>query len=734
MSNLAINTVDAALSLGGTPTMLVSLRIEECLSRETRAQAQIASLSPLDSAAVCGSEAEVVLLLDGKASHRFKLVVGSIAFLNNKRGTERYELTLFSPMWQLQHTRNLRKFRNLSAKDIITQVLGEGGIAHRWNISREPPVRKYCVQYRESNFDFVSRLLEFEGIYYVTEEDGSITLSDSSPTANFIPGENSFTLLETAGGLHGKPAIHAFGWGNRVGTGKVTLNDYSWKTPDVSLLKTATGARDTELELYDYPAGYRKPGQGAEFSQLRLDAARARSRFARGRSSVSQLGAGRKLLFDGEEILLLEVTHEIEFPAFGQDQDSDIANYRNRFEAIPSAVPFRPPIVTPEPHIDGCHTAMVRGPAGEEIHTDRFGRFRAQFHWDREATGSDDDSRWLRKLQESATSINLARVGWEVNVVYIDGDPDRPIGLTRKINGAMVPAYGQPGNKEVMTIKTPTYPASAGGYNEIRLDDRGGSQTFNVRAERDFINRVLNDKTETIGNNQTHLIDAQLNHRVDRDQTLAVGGNQTTSVDRDIMLKVDGDRSETVGGNQSIKTGGSLTVTVNKNQTERVGAVRLSIVKNRIQRGAEEKLSRVVGGLHVAAAGEAINYGAQYLHAETVGGLKLTVAKKGIAQTAGKLMTHTVGGAIFRKSKGDAGYGAEMTKVTVGGLVNLDAGERLEITGREILLQAAAKLELKQGDLAFELTPSKITALGTLRLNASEKVSVTGSDDNLTKG
>ena len=739
MSTLAANIVDAEVHLAGVPNSLVSLSITEGLSVETRGHAQIASLAAVDTAGLCGGAAEAVLMINGEVSHRFNLVVGRIAFANDDHGTMRYDLTLYSPMWRLRHTRNLRKFRNLSAKDIVTKVLSEGGIAHRWQISRQPPVRKYCVQYRESNFDFVSRLLEFEGIYYVTEQDGSITLTDSSSGASFIPGKSSFTLLEHGGALDGEPGVHAFGWGQRVGTGSVSLNDYSWKTPDVNLLKSASAARDTELEFYDYPAGYRKPGQGAELAQMRLEAFTARARFARGDSSLTSLAAGRKMVFDDEELFLLEVTHVVEVPALldiraaGDAANPEVITYRNHFEAIPSSVPFRPPVVTPQPRIDGCHTVMVRGPAGEEIHTDRFGRFRAQFHWDREATGSDEDSRWLRKLQESATSINLARVGWELNVAYIDGDPDRPIGLTRKINGVMVPAYGQPSNKEVMTIKTPTYPAAAGGYNEIRLDDRAGGQTFNIRAEKDYINRVLHDKTETIGNNQTHVIDQQLSHNVSNDQTLTVAANHTTTVGKDITLRVDGNRSETVGGNKTVVTGGSRVVAVSQSQTERVGALRLSLVQNSIQRGAAQKYGRVVGGLHIAAAGGAMSYGAQYLHAETVGGVKFTLAQEGIAQSAGEIMTHTVGGVVFRKSKGDAGYGAQHTAVTVGGLANLDGGERIEITGQEILLEAATNFELKQGDLNFTFTPSKITATGTLRLNASEKISITGSDDNLTK-
>jgi type VI secretion system secreted protein VgrG len=818
MSEPNLVTVGARLQLGGAPVHVASAHLVEALSQVSHATVEVATTEALDPAALKGGSATLELLLDEVPVRRFSLVVGKVRFAGDKLGSQRFLLQLYSPFWLLRHTRALRKFRNMSAKDIVSQVLGESGVAHAWLLRREPPARKFCVQYRESRHDFVSRLLEFEGIYTRTEADGSLSLEDESASVDPVDGVTGFALLEHAGSLEGGDmGVHGWGWGARVGVGTVTLNDFNWKTPDVSLLQTQAASRDAELERYDYPAGFRKPGQGAELAQLRLEAERARTRFAEGVSNVVHFMPGRKATIEGNEVVFIEVEHHYHDPNyFEREQDADDAPdeqeplYDNRFEAIPADVPFRPKLETAQPSIDGCHTVLSVGPVGEEIHTDRYGRFRAKFHWDREATSTDEDSRWLRKLQEGATSINLARVGWEVSVAYLDGDPDRPIGLARDINGAMVPAYGQPANKPVMTLKTPTYPGKV-GYNELKLDDSSGAQRFDWRAEKDWINRVNNDKTETVGNDETHVVDAQFKHYVKRDQQLNVGGNQTTTVESNYNLAVGDNRSETVGGNQNIDVGASFQVGVEGDQSETVGSVRLSIVgsikppdiaanakamvpgassaqtvgeaavagagggggvagaaagakgslqsmvptpqgaasqltgglsggdltalaSGAIDRGATERLSRTVGAIHLAAAGDNINVGAQYLHAEAIGGAKITIAKDGIAQSGGKATAITVGGALFKKSGGDAGYNATLTKVTVGGLTKFDGGETFELTGKTIQLVARTSLELASGDLRIKLEPAKTSIEGTMRMEATEKVVVTGKDDNLTGG
>jgi type VI secretion system secreted protein VgrG len=197
-----------------------------------------------------------------------------------------------------------------------------------------------------------------------------------------------------------------------------------------------------------------------------------------GTSTVPWFAPGRQFDFMHSEAidfsgryLLVRVRHS--FRSANQASSTQ-GSFENRFVAIPGGVPFRPKLVTPNPIVQGNHTAMVRGPSGEEIHTDQYGRAKVEFHWDREAKGTDEDVRWVRYLQETSSSMILARVGWEVVVSYINGDPDRPIATARDMNGQMMPTYSQPNHKNMMTVKTESYPTKK-GFNELRMDGTAGA-------------------------------------------------------------------------------------------------------------------------------------------------------------------------------------------------------------------------------------------------------------------
>lgn len=579
-------TIDIQLEIGvAEPFEIVACRIEEGISRATHARIEVASRDDLNLEKVLAGDAKVVLVIDGFAERTWSLKVGGARFLTAKEDSLRFSVDLYSAEWLLRFSKDTRKFRKLSAKDIVDSVLGKAGVEHAWKTTRSTPRRNYCVQYRETNFDFVRRMLEFEGIYYTFEEDGTMVLADRSSASPEVPGVSHFELLEGAGALSdSEEGVHEVQRGARVRSGKSTVADFDWKKPSTTLRETRSAEKDADLEIYDYPTGFRNAGDGAYLAQIRLEAERVGARYLEGRSSVTRFAPARTFSFGAAagaafagDYLLTHLVHHYQNPAFGfaHDESAGVI-YRNEFQAIPRDVPFRPPVSTERPNVDGYHTAMVRGPAGEEIHTDEYGRFRAQFHWDREAKGTDEDSRWLRIVQESASSMFLARVGWEVNVAYIDGDPDRPIGLARNINRVMPPAYPLPAKKNVMTIKTPTSPAN-GGFNEIRLDDSAASQEFYVRAERDLLNIVKNDRTEVVGVNETRFVGGLLQETVERDQSTLVGVNAKVESAGMNELRVHNNRKDTVGGNENVKIKAGSTVNVKGNDTESVGAVRLTI-------------------------------------------------------------------------------------------------------------------------------------------------------------
>lgn len=799
-------SIEVQLDLGiQQPFEIVGCDIEEGISQTTNARVEVTSMEDLDLESVLTRPAELLLVVDGMVERRWTLKIAGTRFLAAKGNSLRFEVELCSPEWIMTLTKDTRKYQNLGAKEIVSAVLGRSGVAHAWRITRPPKQRDYCAQYRETNYDFVRRMLEFEGIHYVFEEDGTMILADRSSAAPMVPGQCFFDLLQGQGALtDGVEGVHEIRRGARVRPGKFTANDFDWKKPHTSIAQTKTAARDTHLEIYDYLTGYRETGDGAILAQMRLEARRVEAQYVIGKSSVGRFQPAHVFTFGveaglafGGDYLLTRVVHRYRNPAFEATKGADKGHiYENEWHAIPRDVPFRPALVTERPNVDGYHTAMVRGPVGEEIHTDKYGRFKAQFHWDREAKGTDEDSRWLRVVQESASSMFLARIGWEMNIGYIDGDPDRPIGLARNINRVMPPAYSQPAKKNLMTIKTPTSPAN-GGFNEIRLDDSAGAMELYVRAERDLLNMVRHDRTEKIGVNETRLVGAVLQETIERDHRVQIGGNSKTETGSMRELRVERNRTDQVGATESIDVGQGMTVNVKKNETEKVGSVRLTIaggvsmpdLKGRaeaIAKGmvpdAKEAAKKVgeaaldgarSGGLAGAAAGAEQSLKSMIpkppdpkaIASQMTGGLSdgVTMDKlidnfcSGSINRSGKQMfTRLVGGAQVSTAMGNIstsanwGFtevvgGAKMTLAAEGTIQQNVMGPMAATVGGSVMRSSGADMSysaensfIKVGataDLASD-TKLKIESDGTIELVAAEemKLAVGGVSITLTPG
>jgi type VI secretion system secreted protein VgrG len=586
-------SLECSLEVSGVSGFeVVTLHVVEGLGERTTAFVEVGSHDDLEwEAALLGAATLAVDEVHTATrtplkSRRWTMVLGEVKFVEHKDNAFRYRLELHDPLWPLSLGLDTRKFRNKSMRDIVSSILSAAQIPQRWETTQQFPVRKYTAQYRESNLAFVERLLEFEGVFYRFDDDGTVVFVDNSPSAA-LTRDLPYELIESADGMaRADVGLHELRRGARVTTGRVTLGDYNWKKPDVQLRETGWGEDDTTLERFEYAAGFREPVQGTRLAQLRVEAYRATAQFLDGKGNDTAFGPGKAFRCGGlaaaafaGDYLLVRVEHLARTGAYatGQSDASQGSSYENRFHAIPLDRPFRKIPSTQRPIVAGTHTAMVRGPAGEEIHTDRYGRFRAQLHWDREAKGNDEDSRWMRLTQETASSMVLARTGWEMMVGYVHGDPDRPFGLGRAINGQMTPTYGQPANKNVTSIKTPSSPAT-GGFNEVKLDDSSGSQLMHWRAEKDYDALIKNDKTEKVGVDETHSVGTDFKRELNQNQFVTIGGNDSATYDSTSELKVKGNRSLTVGGSESVDIGAGMQHTVTKSDSEKVGAVRLSVV------------------------------------------------------------------------------------------------------------------------------------------------------------
>jgi type VI secretion system secreted protein VgrG len=734
-----VSTLEISLDLGDVGAFsVVSCTVSEGISELTLAEVEIASREDLDFHALLEQDAVITLLYDGFEVRRWTLKVGRAIFDRVESGSLRYKLDLHPHFWLLRHTISTRKFRNMSTEKIISRVLGEHQVEHRFALTRDTREREYLVQYRETALAFVSRLLEFEGIYYTFDPDGTLVFNDRSSASPPVEGKSFFELIDSAGALaHGEMGVTWLARAAHVTSGAATVNDFNWKTPKTNLLKTKKADLDSDLEIYDYPVGYREPGEGDMLAQIRLEALRVPAKQIEGKSNVAafaparliELGPLHGLQFAGEH-LLIHVRHTVRNAAFLRDGDE---LYENEFRTIPRGVPFRAPVVTPYPVVQGCHTAMVRGPSGEEIHTDKFGRFRAQFHWDREAKGTDDDSRWVRMCQETVTGQVLARVGWEMHVAYIDGDPDRPIGIARNINGEMVPAYSQPAEKTKFTIKTLTYPGG-GGFNELRFEDLAGSQHFDWKAERDLVNLVKRNKTETIGGNETHKVDGYFQHNVEHDQTRHVAGDDKLTVEESYQLHVTGDRTMDVGGDEKITVDVAHSNAVAGDDKETVNGDRSTTVDDAsITHASVKTTSRTIGGDFIIKANGNIQFQCGRELTEKISGDKTTTSSEGgILQTCSGTVEIDIRGDVTKKAKDDINASSHESEIEVGADATMESQLRYELRSDTIEIDCSSKLTITGAGTTIELTPDEISVTGPLKLEAGCNIRVTGNPDNLT--
>lgn len=729
--------IEVLLSIGDETFAAVKARVIEGISELGGAWVEVSVGADLDLEAMLEEDSALIVTQGGFEVRRFSMRLASCRFIDEESGHLRYELELRPAFWFARFDKNVRKFRDQPTEPIVSTILGDSSVSHSWRTTRKAASRPYEVQYRETNLDFVSRLLEFEGFYYTFDPDGTMVIGDASGASPDVEGAAEYTLIEAADALaHGEFGITYFERGAAVAPGKATVNDYNWKTPALSLLGSASGAKDTHLEVYDYPVGYRDPGTGAMLAQLRVEALTAQKRFVEGKGSVATFTPARIFTFSHEEAASFSGRYCLVHVEHTYHEEAGVMIYENAFRAIPADVPFRPAVVTPRPTVDGNHTAMVRGPAGEEIHTDQYGRAKVQFHWDREGKGTDEDSRWIRMNQEISTSIALSRVGWEISVGYIDGDPTRPIGLARQINGQMVPMYQQPAFKNRMTIKTETYPGKA-GFNELRMEDSSGAMTMDWHAQKDFKAMIENNRTETIGNNLTVFVEAESSRVVEKNQQVSIGADQTRTIGGNVIGKVELDRAHSVGGNEQITSASEGQLLVTGNDVENVGGSRITRAGNdengAIDRAVQVSFTRIVGGSSIALAGAAISHEGGESLIEVAGGTKLTVAtEQSIKQSVADKLGVFVTGFVLRKSLSDMSVSAKKTQVNVGASAIFQSAERMELRSKEIELVSSASITLIAGAVKIEMTPSSVSLTGPLKKNSGTKIVVRGNGEKLT--
>ncbi|MEZ4301223.1 MAG: type VI secretion system tip protein TssI/VgrG [Polyangiaceae bacterium] len=617
-----------------------------------------------------------------------------------------YHITVVPKAFRLLHRYDCRIFQQKTAPEIIDLVLKTAGLAKGTDYSlalqASYATREYCVQYRESDWAFVCRLMEEEGIYHLFEHDESghtLVLGDKSTALSEIAGASTVVFRPPLAAMKSVEHVSRLHYAEQIRPGKVTLRDYDFKKPSLLLESEKAGDLDADLEVYDHPGNYEILSVGSALAGVRLEERGARRRVGDGDSVCKRFVPGRKFLLSDHgreafdrEWLITHVEHTGAEPTMGEDSSASLTPYENRFEVIPADVPFRPPALTPRPTIRGVQSAIVVGPSGEEIYTDEHGRVKVHFHWDREGKKDDKDSCWIRVSQvwagEGWGAMHIPRIGQEVLVDFMDGDPDRPIIVGRVYHGTNVPPHALPANKTRSTIKSNSTPGG-GGNNELYFEDKKGSEEIYLHGQKDWTILIENDKDQTVGHDETR--------KVGHDRTLEVGHDQRETITHDETFEVQNDRVKTVGHDETETIGNDRTISVGNDHTESVGNnVVISIGKSLTEEVGESS-SETVGKAKTLAVGTDLGL-------EVTGDMTTKVASNQSETvdlnkeiTVGKKLTITVGSAkVTIEESGDIAIeGANLT-VTASGDVKVESGGNVEVSaGGDVKVSASGKVEVK---------------------------------------
>ncbi|MEW6518155.1 MAG: type VI secretion system tip protein VgrG [Thermodesulfobacteriota bacterium] len=495
----------------------------------------------------------------------------------------RYHATMVPWFWLLTRTADSRIFQKLSVPDIVKKIFDEHGFAdYSLRLSSTYGVRDYTVQYRETDFNFISRLLEEEGIFYFFEQEEkkhTLVLADSPMEHKPCPGQESARCRISGGSFLEEDMLTTLKVAREIRAGKYSINDFNYEIPNADL-KVSVDSKHVlgpgDREIYDYPGLYAKRQEGDHLATIRMEEEEARITTLTGAGNCRSFAGGcRFRLLDycrpdlnDKDYVLTSVTHDARQEGVYTGGSGGLTGgeagvaYSNQFQCIPHEVPFRPVRSTPRPVVEGVQTAIVVGPSGEEIYTDKLGRVKVQFHWDREGQRNENSSCWLRVSQSMAGNswgaVFLPRVGHEVIVEFIEGDPDRPIITGQVYHGTNLPPYKLPDEKTRSTFKSNTSP-DGGAFNEIRFEDKKGEEQLFIHAARNQDIRVVQDCFEWVGASRHLIIKTDQFVKVENNRNMEVAADHKEQIGKDLHVKVAGKEARAVGGSLSLTVDGDVT-------------------------------------------------------------------------------------------------------------------------------------------------------------------------------
>jgi type VI secretion system secreted protein VgrG len=609
-------------------------------------------------------------------------VVRQFMQLGRKQGLNGYRMEIVPQLWFLTLGSDCRIFQAMNAVEIVQKVLNENKVTDLdVRCTKSYPPREFCVQYRETHFAFVSRLLEEEGIFYFFEHSQGkhvLVLSDDPTSTKPCPFAEPAKMAQSPEPWQESDVIVDLTMTEAVHTGQVTLRDYDPLQPSLNLESVAGQPPSAR---YDYPGKFTQVSDGTKYARLEVEEYGSRQQAITGSGNCRYFVTGHQFSVADHFRSDVNAAHhllEVHHTASAGDYrswDSAPIDYRNTFVAVPAKTKFRPPRVTPRPIVHGTQTALVVGQAGEEIWVDEHGRVKVQFYWDREGTKNEKSSCWVRVASTWAGKqwgfVQIPRMGQEVVVAFLEGDPDRPIIVGSVYNAEQVPPYALPGNKTQSGVKSrSTLGGSGDNFNEIRFEDKKGSEQIVIHAEKDKIVEVEHDRNESVGNDETYKIGHDQTTTIGNDQSFGVGNNQTVNIGKN--------RTESVGADEAISISGGRTETVGKDEA-------ISIGQNRSENvGKDENVDIGQNRTVTIAKNETVNIG-ETRSVEIGKDDTLTVAKR-LVLDAGEAIEIKTGDASISMSKdGSITIKGKDIAVSGSGSISVKASSEVTVKGSKVL-------------------------------------------------
>lgn len=553
------------------------------------------SFSPttVDPHSLIGQAVTIFVSSDDGSTREFSGMVNKFSQGNRDVRFSYYYISVVPHIWLLTQKSQSRIFQQMSVPDILKKIFDGFQVKYELQDTYEP--RNYCVQYRETDFDFASRLMEEEGIYYYFEHSGGthkVIIGDTPQSHRDCPGKSTIPFFVNAGDTeYFVGSVSSFLSDYKLQTGKVTLWDYNFQLP-TNRLNLDQPSRfsfgdSQKLELYDFPGGYARKYDGIDKSggeqsgelnkvfndrqstvKKMMESLDAQCTTATGNSDCCSISAGYRFTLSNHPngdlnkmYTILTVTHEAEQNPSYVSNEGATDPYTNSFTCIIHGAGqpgFRPTRKTPKPIIQGSQTAVVVGPSGEEIFTDKYGRVKVQFNWDRDGKVNESSSCWVRVAQTWAGNkwgtMFIPRIGMEVLVHFLEGNPDQPIITGCVYNPQTMPPYTLPDEKTKSTIKSNSS-KGGGGFNEFRFEDKKGSEQIFIHAEKNQDIRVKNDCMELIKHDRHLIVENDQYEKVKKDKHLQVGGDHNEKITGTMSLKVDSDLQEKVANNYALDAG-----------------------------------------------------------------------------------------------------------------------------------------------------------------------------------